>query len=862
MIKGEDTRVPLEREENHTKKVNIQKPLLRARPITQKHIHDRRKSRAYSSDSDLSECFSRKSSRKENSNSFRKSGSRSQSRDTHFKSSHSDTDSKDPPRRSKKNIPYQHDDLIDSEDLDNLSNSNVRVRYLEESTSESSSAKYTTNAKNQRRLSKRAGERPSKSMDCDCLHGPSKIQTRWINERLREYEVNNLKFKRAKESESNESHQSRDSRSSNDDDDTSVGHGTMSETKSDSRRSSTPESANGKNSDGHSDGSLTPRPVKQHSNIAESDGQSNSRQSDKTCHRRYSKASNGIKPSIQVPEKSYYQQIFRLKKVNLRQKSYRTRDVSNNAFYLTEDLIVFPAASVGVVMDLKLGTQRFFQGRHTQEIATLSVHPSKRLIVTGDTISNGDATYLYIWDPKAPEDVQRQVQIRVGDKKIAKGVADVCFSTCGKLVIAVSMDENHTVHVYNWQKAGKQLTTAAGHSNTIFGICPNPHKSEEFVTFGVKHLTFWTFDTVACKLTSKAGNFGDFEVMSILSCCFLPCGSIATGTHRGPILIWEKQQVTKALDGVHDVNPEKYILVSASNFFNRVQFFQFVFMKNFGLISGGRDGVLARQNIKTHQVEAKLQSPSGIMSIDFNDKGFLLVGLEGSDLIQLTEFGNEKTLAKTDHRVIVEGHSVSKNQELWGCAVNPKNTEEYATCGDDSMVMIRNIRSKNTVSRAHLQGKLKAITYSPDGKYIAVGNDNGDIFVLTNHDLKQVHFQKYDQKQNMKSRMHSINVLKFSPNGKYLAAGTHDDIVYVWQLFDGFKVAIALKGHSSYITHLDWSTTSDHIQSNSNSEIMCWVIPSGEQIQNAKGVKWQTSTCTWFESTLRGNEVTTVDCPS
>ncbi|KAJ3022575.1 UNVERIFIED_CONTAM: hypothetical protein HDU68_009033 [Siphonaria sp. JEL0065] len=154
------------------------------------------------------------------------------------------------------------------------------------------------------------------------------------------------------------------------------------------------------------------------------------------------------------------------------------------------------------------------------------------------------------------------------------------------------------------------------------------------------------------------------------------------------------------------------------------------------------------------------------MSLDLNEKGNFLVGLEGSDLIQVKEFGNEKVLGKTSHRVIIEGHSVTKNQEVWGCAMNPKNPEEYVTSGDDSMIMIRNIRSKKTVARAHLQGKLKAAAYSPDGKYIAVGNENGDVK---------------------------------------------------------------------------------------------WTIPGGQQLQNPKGVKWETSTCTWFESTLRENEVTTVD---
>jgi WD40 repeat protein len=146
---------------------------------------------------------------------------------------------------------------------------------------------------------------------------------------------------------------------------------------------------------------------------------------------------------------------------------YRTRDVNNNAYYLAPGLIVFPAGALGVVMDLESKTQRFFQGRHKEDVTAITVHPSKRLVATGDIVSTNDGTYIYIWDPKTPEDAHRQVQIRVGEKKLAKGVADLQFSPCGKYLVAATMDDDHHVYVYDWQKAGKLIAKEKGHTDAV-----------------------------------------------------------------------------------------------------------------------------------------------------------------------------------------------------------------------------------------------------------------------------------------------------------------------------------------------------------------------------------------------------------
>ncbi|ORY30095.1 hypothetical protein BCR33DRAFT_569199 [Rhizoclosmatium globosum] len=319
----------------------------------------------------------------------------------------------------------------------------------------------------------------AESLECDCLHGPTRIQNRWISERLREYEAKKIDEEQSYRSESESEASSRIDKKP-----TGNQKHKVTESEVDSVIHSEQASTNPVTS-----GASTPK-ASEIRKAQDEDKHAKQAMSVFKSIQRFQAVNPGsgeiILPSNTPPQKG---ELASEELVLDFIHGYRTRDVSNNAFYLSEDTVVFPAGSVGVVMDIKRRSQKFFHGRHKQEIATLSVHPSKRLVVTGDTVSSGDGTYVYIWDPKAPEDVQRQVQIRVGDKRLARGVADVCFTACGKFAIAVAMDDLHTVHIYNWQKAGKLLTKETGHTNTIFGICVNLNTSTtEFVTFGVNIL--------------------------------------------------------------------------------------------------------------------------------------------------------------------------------------------------------------------------------------------------------------------------------------------------------------------------------------------------------------------------------------
>lgn len=91
-----------------------------------------------------------------------------------------------------------------------------------------------------------------------------------------------------------------------------------------------------------------------------------------------------------------------------------------------------------------------------------------------------------------------------------------------------------------------------------------------------------------------------------------------------------------------------------------------------------------------------------------------------------------------------------------------------------------------------------------------------------------------------------IDEVKFSPNGRMLAAGSHDNYIDIYSTAN-YEVSRALgldskpehvtdvglrcqpvrrlKGHTSYVTHLDWSKDSRVLQSNCGAyEIIWWDV--------------------------------------
>lgn len=98
-----------------------------------------------------------------------------------------------------------------------------------------------------------------------------------------------------------------------------------------------------------------------------------------------------------------------------------------------------------------------------------------------------------------------------------------------------------------------------------------------------------------------------------------------------------------------------------------------------------------------------------------------------------------------------------------------------------------------------------------------------------------------------------IEIINFSPNGKYLAVGNHDSTIYIYDTVH-YKHLHSLHGHTAAILDIDWSDDSQYIRTFSLSYDILYYNPAkGVRITDAeplKDYKWETQTC------LQGYNVT------
>nr|XP_006812207.1 PREDICTED: echinoderm microtubule-associated protein-like 1-like [Saccoglossus kowalevskii] len=470
---------------------------------------------------------------------------------------------------------------------------------------------------------------------------------------------------------------------------------------------------------------------------------------------------------------------------------YRGRDCRNNLHLLPTGEIVYFIAAVVVLYNIEEEMQRFYLG-HTDDVKCIAVHPDKVTIATGQVAGHERKTdakppHVRIWDS-----VSLTTLRIIGINDFDRAVCCVSFSKSdgGSHILAVDDANDHVLSVWEWNKGekGSKLSETKSSNDTVLGAEFHPMDSKQMVTCGKSHIAFWTLEDG--RLSKKSGVFEKYEKPKFVLCiAFADNGDIISGDSNGNIFVWGRgnNRIYYAVPGAHE-GPVFGLCV----------------MKDGTLLSGGGKDrkILAwdRRYIQTN-VEKELPELTGpIRTISQGKDDQILVGTTKNAILQGSVSGDFYTIMQTH------------TDELWGLAIHP-SSKQFLTCAYDKHVILWDSSSHSQIWTKVLDDGCQSAAFHPSGTVITIGTLTGRWVAIdaASRDLVTVHYAV------------SENGYKYNKVGR-------------------------CTGHSSFITHLDWSTDSQYIQSNSGDyEILFWNSSTCRQVtspSSMRDVDWATFYCT------------------
>ncbi|XP_051939881.1 echinoderm microtubule-associated protein-like 6 isoform X6 [Hippocampus zosterae] len=493
---------------------------------------------------------------------------------------------------------------------------------------------------------------------------------------------------------------------------------------------------------------------------------------------------------------------------------YRGFDCRNNLFYSRTGEVVYHVAAVAVVYNRLQHTQRFYQG-HDDDILSLAAHPLKDFAASAQV---GRDPAIHVWDVST----LKCLSLLRGHH--GAGVCALDFTADGKGLLSVGMDDSHSVVIWDWKK-GERLAKSSGQKDKVFVVKSNPFRMDKLVTVGMKHIKFWQH--TGGGLTFKRGIFGNLgKRETMMSACYGRAeDSLYSGATNGDVYVWRETALVKTVKA-HD--GPVFAMCSLDK----------------GFVTGGKDGVVElwddafERCLKTYAIKRALLSPAskGLLLEDNPSvraialaHGRILVGTKNGEILEVDKSG--------PMTLLVQGHAEG---EVWGLAAHPL-LPVCATVGDDKTLRMWELSAnRRMVAVRKLKKGGRSCAFSPDGKALAVGLNDGSFLVVNADTLEDM--------VTFHHRRELISDIRFSQDaGKYLAVASHDSFVDIYDVPTSKRVGIC-KGAVGGVTHLDWDSRGKLLRVNAgNGERLFFEAPRGRK-QNvdaaeADKLEWASWTC-------------------
>ncbi|XP_043476559.1 echinoderm microtubule-associated protein-like 2 isoform X8 [Leptopilina heterotoma] len=505
---------------------------------------------------------------------------------------------------------------------------------------------------------------------------------------------------------------------------------------------------------------------------------------------------------------------------------YRGRDCRNNLHLLPTGEIVYFVAGVVVLYNMEVHSQRHYIG-HTDDVKCMAIHPNKLVVATGQVagVDRNAMPHIRIWNS-----VSLTTLSVIGSGEFDGSICCLSFSKAdgGNFLCAIDETADHNISIWDWQKGerGVKVTETKCSVDTVVCAEWHPLERNQIVSCGKGHVSFWSLDNGGM-LYKKMGVFESREKPRYVTCvAFNQNGDVLTGDSNGNIIVWARgtNTIARLVKNVHEGS-----------------IFSMCVLKDGNIVTGGgKDGMLYHLDGSLNKTGQSAQIEDhfgGIRTVNEGRGSQYLVGTTRNCIL----VGD----MEMEFHPTVLGHA----DEVWGLASHP-TLPQFATAAHDRLLQMWDSLSHTVVWSKDIGEQAQSVCFSPDGNILVVGCTNGKWLVIDS-ETRELYSHHSDGSE-------PIQIMKFSPDGSLLAIGSRDNHIYIYQVSeDAIKYSRVGRcmpkrirrrgGHSSFITHLDWSADGNYLRSNSGDyELLYWnpgVCRQIPQSSTLRDVDWSTQNC-------------------
>ncbi|XP_063993575.1 echinoderm microtubule-associated protein-like 2 isoform X4 [Diachasmimorpha longicaudata] len=506
---------------------------------------------------------------------------------------------------------------------------------------------------------------------------------------------------------------------------------------------------------------------------------------------------------------------------------YRGRDCRSNLHLLPTGEIVYFVAAVVVLYNMEEHSQRHYLG-HTDDVKSMAVHPNKMVVATGQvagTDRREAMPHIRIWNA-----VSLATLTVIGTGEFDGSICCLSFSKAdgGSYLCAIDETSDHNISIWDWQKGerGTKVTETKCSVDTVVCAEWHPLERNQIVSCGKGHVSFWSLDNGGM-LYKRMGVFESREKPRYVTCvAFNQNGDTLTGDSNGNIIVWARgtNTISRLVRNLHEGS-----------------IFSICVLKNGNVVTGGgKDGRILYFDGSLNSTGEGAQIEDhfgGIRTVSEGRGSQLLIGTtRNCILVGDVEMGFCPAML---------GHT----EEVWGLAAHP-TLPQFATSGHDRLLQMWDSLSHSVVWSKDIGEQAQSVCFSPNGGVMVVGCVSGKWLVIDS-ESREFYTQHTDGSE-------ALQVVRFSPDGTLLALGSRDNHIYIYQVSEDArkysrvgrcmpKRMRRIRGHSSFITHLDWSVDGQYLRSNSGDyELLYWNAGVCRQIPQSstlRDVDWETHTC-------------------